>query len=923
MVARFFAGNNLLCRDGTPVTLDGCRALAAREGAASEWDLAARYAGQMVGGLFEPEAPLPPEERLALERLVACLPAEVTRAPDALGWAYQFWQAEKKDEANRRGDKAGARDLPALTQLFTDSYMVDFILQNTLGAWWVGRHGQAPLPAEMPYLRISPDGTPAAGTFAHWPRRAADLRVLDPCCGSGNFLVAAFRLLVRFRVCEEGLTLREACDAVLRENLYGLELDPHCTHLAVVAVMMAAWTSPPEPQWWEVPVPHVACSGLPVRMSRAEWMELVGDRAGMGQLYDLFAAAPVLGSLLDPTALDAGTLPAVARDQAVTVQTLSRKYHLIITNVPYLSREKHGRDLTAFADAHYPEAKHDLATMFLDRLIRLLAPGGTLAAVLPQNWLFLARYKKLRTRLLRQVQWDFLAALGPLAFAEITGEVVKAVLLGLSAVEPEQESSFPGWDVARGPKPPDKAALLETAAPVMLSQHGQLLNPGARVVLGDRGDEKALGHYATVSEGMHTGDYPRFGRKFWELPAITAGWALQQAAPRGTCLYGGREHVIFWEQGAGELMAFVAERLAGRKTSMWIKGHEVWGRRGVAVSVMSRMNATLYDGQLFTHGAMVLVPGNPEHLPALWAFASSPEFHDAVRVLDRKVSVARTSVAHIPFDLHRWLDVARARYPAGLPEPGSVDPTQSVFDGSISGSLHPLQVAVARLLGYRWPGQSRGDGLEKFAADGGIVCLPSVMGEEPAAERLERSLTAAGVTGCTHAALEGWLRDRFFKEHCALFHQTPFIWHIWDGRKDGFAALVNYHQLDHSRLHTLTHGHLADWIRRQEAAGASERLAAATALRSKLVAILEGDAPYDIFVRWKPLGQQAIGWQPDLHDGVRLNMRPFVRAGVLRRAPRLKWTKDPGRDLPSAPWFHVFRGDRDNEYSIPLALKRT
>jgi cell filamentation protein, protein adenylyltransferase len=144
----------------------------------------------------------------------------------------------------------------------------------------------------------------------------------------------------------------------------------------------------------------------------------------------------------------------------------------------------------------------------------------------------------------------------------------------------------------------------------------------------------------------------------------------------------------------------------------------------------------------------------------------------------------------------------------------------------------------------------------------------------------ERDLLAA--TGAKQASLEDWLRDAFFEQHCKLFHNRPFIWHLWDGRKDGFHALVNYRRLDHAMLQKLTYSYLGDWIRQQDAdtradkPGAAERLGAARVLETEPVNILEGEPPYDIFIRWKPLKEQPLGWQPDLNDGVRLNVRPFM-----------------------------------------------
>ncbi len=109
-----------------------------------------------------------------------------------------------------------------------------------------------------------------------------------------------------------------------------------------------------------------------------------------------------------------------------------------------------------------------------------------------------------------------------------------------------------------------------------------------------------------------------------------------------------------------------------------------------------------------------------------------------------------------------------------------------------------------------------------------------------------------------------------------------------------------------------------------------EHLAAACALRTKLEATLEGETPLDIFVRWKPFAEQPIGWNPDLNDGVRLNIRSFLLAGdvgkkgagVLRAKPNIKWTKDRGKDVESAPWFPVFNGERINDHHLTLAEKR-
>ncbi len=243
-------------------------------------------------------------------------------------------------------------------------------------------------------------------------------------------------------------------------------------------------------------------------------------------------------------------------------------------------------------------------------------------------------------------------------------------------------------------------------------------------------------------------------------------------------------------------------------------------------------------------------------------------------------------------------------------------------------------MAVGRLLGYRWPQQPAADALDALADRDGIVCLPSVAGQRPAVDRLRALLAAAygadwapareaellaGV-GYAGRSLEDWLRDGFFIQHCKRFHNRPFIWHLWDGRKDGFAALVNYHKLDHPRLQSLIYTYLNPWLveqRKQQAAGepgAEGRALAAQALHTKLTAIEAGEPPYDIFIRWKPLAEQPLGWQPDLNDGVRLNIRPFVTAGILRSKFTIHWKKDRGLNPDGS--------ERLNDLHYTLAEKR-
>ena len=378
-----------------------------------------------------------PEQRLALERLLAGVPRETFLADDSLGWVYQFWQTKRKDEVNKSGDKIDGRTLPAVTQLFTEDYMVQFLLHNSIGAWWCARNGitgppggagvpAGKAPVAMEYLRWKDNGTPAAGSFDGWPGTLEEFTVLDPCCGSGHFLVAAFRLLVPLRMKDQGLSREEACDVVLRDNLFGLEIDPRCTQIAAFALALAGWTYPgPDGQplgYRPLPTLNIACSGQGVVGSKEDWAKFAGGdgkfREGMERLYNLFQRAPELGSLLDPRTVtedlfalgfdtlkgtveralkkiearddpDRAAVGVAAQGIALAASLMAREFTLVATNVPYLARGKQAPELRDYLEETHPSAKADLATAFLERCLDYCRSGGTTALVTPQNWLFI------------------------------------------------------------------------------------------------------------------------------------------------------------------------------------------------------------------------------------------------------------------------------------------------------------------------------------------------------------------------------------------------------------------------------------------------------------------------------------------------------------------------------------------------------
>jgi hypothetical protein len=1037
LFARFLAENQLLIEPANDVaiSIEEVKELARKRG--QDWvALGGEFAVRMLPQVFRQDDPVlgvefAPEDRKRLEELLESLPVGVFSADDSLGWTYQFWQAQAKDAINASGKKIGADELGPVTQFFTEDYMVEFLLHNTLGAWWAGkvlatnpalatsaasedelRDACAVGSVRWTYLRfVRQDGKPwrpAAGAFEKWPKAARDITVLDPCMGSGHFLVFALPIIAALRATEEGLAPKDAFSAALRDNLFGLELDARCTQIAAFNLALAAWRVT---GFKPIGALQLACSGVAPNVLEQEWTALSGKderlRAGMARLHALFKNAPVLGSLINPRADKGDLLVAefhelqpllekalanqtnddTAHEMAVTARGLAKaaelladRFTLVATNVPYLGHTKHNDTLREFCANHHPAAKWDLYSAFMQRAHHWCGPAGSLAVVSPAEWTFLKPFLPFRSELLRKQTIVLGAKLGFGSF--VTPVRANPFLCVLTFVPCLADWEFELVDVSDARELKSKWTALKSRPFRRIHQLSQLRNPDSRIINSDQSATQGLlSEYATALTGLSAGDSSMFDRLFWEVPELGSVWEATQTSVRATNDFDGRSGIVRWENETG-LMAQLAEsvRHLNHAAQNWRRGKPAWGKEGVAISLMGNLPTTRYGGQKYDINCCAIIPKDPADLAVLWAFAQSGELARAIREIDQSLKLAPHTLLKVPFDPTHWRKVAAEKYPHGLPKPFSSDPTQWLFSGQPKGADQPLQVAVARLVGYQWPRQTGSSfpdcpalepgGLDTHADTDGIVCLASLKGEEAAGERLRKLMATACGKEWSAAkqaellaqvqfagnSLDDWLRDGFFEQHCDLFHQRPFVWHIWDGERDGFHALVNYHKLaapngaGGKALEKLTFAYLGDWIGRQRAEqkqgkeGADTKVAAALHLQGELKKILDGEPPYDLFVRWKPLHEQAIGWEPDLNDGVRMNIRPFMMAetlkgkSIFRKAPKIKWDKDrgkePRRPKPDFPWFWGwdeakedfkggldFDGNRWNDLHYSIAMK--
>lgn len=372
-----------------------------------------------------------------IQHLVEDIPEQDWReGVEIVGWMYQYYNAERKDEFFSSKRKASASDLAPATQLFTPEWIVRYLAQNSLGRFWMLNHPDSKLAEQMKYYLSPEEGNCEDVRKVESPE---EITVCDPACGSGHILVCAFDLLAAMYD-EAGYSRRDIPRLILEKNLTGFEIDPRAAQMASFALSMKAC---------EVDTRFLRRAVAPriVVLHRIELDEEDLARAphvaARKQLVDAMAHLDECGSLLAPSeddvrAIEAdlamlsgedGDLFAEAtlaklKDMQQLCGELSRTFDTVIANPPYMGSSNMGPWLAKWTAKHHPDAKRDLCTCFLERGFTLANEAGYSAMVTMQSWMFLGSFEKMRERVLAKRSIVSMAHLGTRAFSAIGGEVV-------------------------------------------------------------------------------------------------------------------------------------------------------------------------------------------------------------------------------------------------------------------------------------------------------------------------------------------------------------------------------------------------------------------------------------------------------------------------------------------------------------------
>ena len=345
---------------------------------------------------------------------------------EIMGWLYQFYITDRKDDAEKKKSKKGglkSDEQAAATQLFTPHWIVRYMVENSLGRIWMTLHPDSRLIDEMPYYIPTPEGQ--IDIIPEDIHAAQDIRFIDPCMGSGHILVYAFDLFCKMYE-EEGYQTREIPALILQNNIYGLDIDRRCYQLASFALTMKGRAYHSR-YLRKIVMPNV----MALQNIERDTIEASGSW-GQKSLMWQFENIDTIGSLLKITPEECAAIRVEEglfgyNQQILKTQAeyLSRKYHCVVTNPPYLGKGM-GDALKKYIVDTYPNTKGDCMATFMERCLDFNCHAGKTAMINQDSWMFTSSYEEFRHNFLdSDVQIENLIHLGPHAFAEIGGEKVK------------------------------------------------------------------------------------------------------------------------------------------------------------------------------------------------------------------------------------------------------------------------------------------------------------------------------------------------------------------------------------------------------------------------------------------------------------------------------------------------------------------
>lgn len=536
------------------------------------------------------------------------------QSPELIGWLYQFYISERKDEVFAKKGKFEADEIPAATQIFTPNWIVKYMVQNTVGRIYLDNNPyETTLQKKWQYLVEPSEKTPAENILRY--EELTDLKVADLACGSGHILNECFDLLYNLYIAE-GYGRGEAIENIFQHNLTGVDIDNRAKQLATFALLLKACQK--DASFADTHcLPHVLAMPKPwdeeknglVREFLPHFFLGQENQTHVNELiacFDLMQHADSLGSIMkfelsDSTRLlvkqtveywhNQDFIPEAIRAQLPAFElilALTEKYHALVMNPPYMGAGSMNEVLSKYVKKNYEEGKADLFSTFMMLSIDRLVANGKYGMINMQSWMFLSSFEKLRNTLLNNYHIENMLHLGPRTFDELSGEVVQNTAFVIAKHKSDEGGVY--FRLVDGKNCTDKKdmflrALREHTSKVYYQnvfQSNFEKIPGCPIgywaspnILRIFTSNLALSAVASPCVGLQTADNARFLRLWFEVSRSLCGFGFENAASAARSglkwfpcnkgggfrkWYGNQDYIINWENDGYEIKNFYDEK---------------------------------------------------------------------------------------------------------------------------------------------------------------------------------------------------------------------------------------------------------------------------------------------------------------------------------------------------------------------------
>jgi len=549
-----------------------------------------------------------------LGHMVADIPEEDWQnAVQIIGWLYQYYNTELKDDTFallKKNVKITKERIPSATQLFTPDWIVRYMVENSLGRLWLEGHPNAELHDGWKYYLDEAEQEPEVEAQLAKLReeyttiKPEEIKVIDPCMGSGHILVYAFDVLMQIYT-SAGWDQREAAQSILKNNLYGLDIDDRAAQLAYFAVMMKArqydrrlLTRGIQPNIHSI-IESNALGGA-YKLAMGDFLLSKEHQETLNYLLDAFIDAKEYGSILCLEKRDyAGLLRAWNLTASQTTENLNltlwfaaveheipklieqaiiltQGYDVVVTNPPYMAVSNAGAKVNDYVKKNFPDSKADMFAVFIERCGQMAKKNGYQAMITQHTWMFIASYEKLREKLLARTVSTMLH-FGARAFDEIAGEVVQTVafiitndflenyrgtyfrLLNGNSEKEKEKSFFAKQDVY--------IACQKVFKAIPRTEYIYWVSPA---LLKAFATYKQVRDFYTVRNGLTTGDNNTFLRLWYEVSEQTMSYKWFPCNKGGSFRrwYGNRDYLINWENDGIALKNFKDEKTGKLRSTL-------------------------------------------------------------------------------------------------------------------------------------------------------------------------------------------------------------------------------------------------------------------------------------------------------------------------------------------------------------------